>query len=187
MRIAWHGPVASDDGGAAYAGRQVLDGLRTRGAGVDCYTTMQDADVPAVPRTEGVRFCRPTPWEWDRWYSRTPLSAFVTGRAAKRVAQWALARQIPRGHSRRPYDLLHQFSQIEPFGIRGLRASPPVVVHPSLHAAGEMVCHRKENALAARSETPQRRRPAGSDLGRAESDRPRSLRARCRALGEREG
>ena len=46
-------------------------------------------DFPEVLREdEGVRlYCCPTHWEWQRWYSRDPLSAFITGQTARGIAQ----------------------------------------------------------------------------------------------------
>jgi glycosyltransferase involved in cell wall biosynthesis len=54
--------------------------------------------------------------------------------------------------------VIYQFSQIELFGIRPLpSALPPIVVHPEVHAAGELASHWRERLVAARGETPQRR------------------------------
>ena len=159
MRIAWQGPMGAE-GGVAYAGLQLLQGLRSRGVGVDCYMTTSIDDAPLLLREDpGVRFfCRPTGWEWDHWYSQNPLSAFITGQVARGIAQHGLARLMAEEHARWPYDLLYQFSQIELFGIRGRRnALPPIVVHPEVHAAGELAWHRRENNLAARGETLQHR------------------------------
>lgn len=173
-RIAWQGPV-SGDGGVAYVGLQLVQGLRRRGVAVDCYMTGDSEDVPEALREDnGVRlYCCPTYWEWQRWYSRNPLSAFITGQTARGIAQHRLARTMAEQHGRQPYDLLYQYSQIELFGIRGLRkALPPIVVHPEVHAAGELAWHRRERALAARSETPQRRMTARAMLiGRAARQR----------------
>ena len=175
MRVAWQGPLGAEEGGVAYAGLQLVQGLRDIGVEVDCYMTADVADVPAaLRRTDGVRLlCRPTRWEWDRWYSRTPLSAFVTGQAARGLAQRVLSQLVADEHARRPYDVLYQFSQIELFGVRSLkRALPPIVVHPEVHAAGELAWHRREAKLAARCETRQRRLGARALLaGRAARQR----------------
>lgn len=160
MRIAWQGPLAAEGGGAAYVGLQVLQGLRSLGVEVDCYTTRKPADMPAAVREDSgiVMHSKPARWEWNRWYSRDPLSAFVTGQSANGLAQLALARLIAEEHRRRPYDILYRFSQIELFGVRRLRSAlPPIVVHPGVHAAGELAWHRREDALAARTEARQRR------------------------------
>lgn len=174
-RIAWQGPVSANGGGVAYVGLQLIQGLRRRGVAVDCYMTGDGEDFPDVLREDcRVRlFCRPTHWEWERWYSRKPLSAFITGQTARAIAQRSLARTMAEQHAREPYDLLYQYSQIELFGIRKRRkALPPIVIHPEVHAAGELAWHRRERNLAARAESPQRRLTARAMLvGRAARQR----------------
>jgi glycosyltransferase involved in cell wall biosynthesis len=160
MRVAWQGPVGAEQGGVAYAGLQLVQGLRDSGVEVDCYTTAPKSDLPAALREGGgVRFfCRPPRWSWNRWYSRTPMRAFVTGQATRGLAQWRLMKLIAEQHARRPYDVLYKFSNIELFGVRRLQgALPPIVVHPEVHAAGELAWHRREDKLAARGETRPRR------------------------------
>jgi glycosyltransferase involved in cell wall biosynthesis len=160
MRIAWKGPLAAEGGGVAYAGLQLVQGLRAAGVEIDCYLSIPLAKVPAVLReAAGIRlFCRPPRWEWDRWYSRTPMRAFVSDQVARGLAQRRLTKLIAEEHGRRPYDVLYQFSNIELFAARRLNgALPPIVVHPEVHAAGELVWHRREDGLAARAETRQRR------------------------------
>lgn len=74
------------------------------------------------------------------------------------MVQQRLVRLLAEEHARRPSDVVYQFSQIELFGIRPLlSALPPIVVHPEVHAAGELAWHSRERRLAARGETPQRR------------------------------
>jgi glycosyltransferase involved in cell wall biosynthesis len=49
-----------------------------------------------------------------------------------------------------PYDVIYQFSNLESFGVPSPgRGRPPVVVHPSVHAAGELRWMREERVLAA--------------------------------------
>jgi glycosyltransferase involved in cell wall biosynthesis len=161
MRIAWQGALGADGGGGVnYAALQVIQGLRSKGVRLDCYVAGPADDVPAILREDpGIGlFLQPPRWAWDRWYSRNPLSAFVTGQAARGVSQRELARRLAREHARRPYDVLYQFSQIELFGIRSLRSPlPPIVIHPEVHAAGELTWHRREDRLAARGESRPRR------------------------------
>jgi glycosyltransferase involved in cell wall biosynthesis len=138
---------------------------------VDCFLTTSLADAPTSLRDDdGIRlFCRPARWRWDRWYSRTPMTTFVTRHGARGLAQRSLMGLIAEEHQRRPYDLLYQFSQIELFGVRRRRAAlPPIVLHPEVHAAGELRWHRRESALAARGEARYRRLAARTVLtGRA--------------------
>jgi glycosyltransferase involved in cell wall biosynthesis len=167
MRIAWQGALGAGDGGVNYAALQVIQGLRHKGAKLDCYVAGPVSDVPAILRGDpGIGVVNRAPrWAWDRWYSRNPLSAFVTGQSARGFAQLRLARLLAREHARRPYDVLYQFSQIELFGIRSLRSAlPPIVLHPEVHAAGELTWHRRENHLAARGEPALRRSAARAVL-----------------------
>jgi glycosyltransferase involved in cell wall biosynthesis len=167
MRIAWQGAPGAGDGGVNYAALQVIRGLRSKGVTLDCYVPGPASDVPPILLEDpGVGLVnRPTRWAWDRRYSRNPLSAFVTGQCARGVSQLELARLLAREHARRPYDVLYQFSQIELFGIRSLRSAlPPIVVHPEVHAAGELTWHRREDHLAARGETRRKRLAARAML-----------------------
>jgi glycosyltransferase involved in cell wall biosynthesis len=187
--IAWLGLAAAEGGGAPYIGLQLLQGLRRRGVTIDCYMTGDADNIPAVLREEdGVRFfCRPTHWQWQRWYSRNPLAAFVTGQAARSVAQRGLMRLIAEQHARQPYDVLYQFSQIELFGVRGHRnALPPIVVHPGVHAAGELAWHRRESSLAARGESRQRRLAARAMLASRAARQRRDIRLVRRVIAPSE-
>lgn len=159
MRIAWQGALA-EGGGVPYVGLQLVRGLRERGAEVDCYLTEPLTETPAALRGDaGIGlYCRRKRWEWDRWYSRDPLTAFITGQAANGAAQFGLAKMIAREHARRPYDVLYRYSQIELFGVRHqINALPPIVVHPEVHAAAELRWHRRERALSERAESRERR------------------------------
>ena len=68
-------------------------------------------------------------------------------------AQRRLVARILEAHKHHPYDVVYQFSQIEsPWSHRLARHLPPVVVHPEVHAAGELRWHRLEAALGRRCE-----------------------------------
>ena len=149
MRLAWHGPTPTDDG-VGYAATLLLGALHDAGVEIDCFLSSPGDVVPDVLRKRHIRFtCIAPRWEWDRWYSRTPLSAFVTGQAARAAVQRLLVREIARRHVDRRYDVLYQFSQIESFGTRSIRDRlPPIVLHPEVHIAGELTWHRRESAMA---------------------------------------
>lgn len=167
MRIAWLGPTPTSDGGATYVGTQFLRELARAGARIDCFLGVPPEEIPAELRDEpGLNFVlRTSWWRWDRWYSRTPLLAFLSGMVARLHLQWGLAAAIARRHAREPYDVVYQFSQSELGGLRRLRRRlPPIVVHPSTHAAGELVWHRREAALARRSESRARHLLIGAVL-----------------------
>ena len=154
MRIAWHGPTPTTEEGVGYAATQLLlvDDL---GFEIDCFLSTAPAEVPEVLRGRpGLRLhCLAPRWEWGRWYSRTPLPAFITGQSARMLVQRELVGEIARRHARRPYHLLYQFSQIELFGVRTRLASlPAIVLHPEVHLEGELACHRREAMLSRRCE-----------------------------------
>ena len=165
MRIAWLGPTPNDDGGAPYVGTQLLRELARAGAEVDCFLDVGPDQIPApLLGIEGLRFVlRPTSWKWGSWYNRAPLMAFVSGKLFRLRAQFALAQAVARRHATEPYDVVYQFSQCELGGLRSLRDSlPPIVVHPSTHAAGELRWYKREARLA-RGIEPRGRRAAGAD------------------------
>jgi glycosyltransferase involved in cell wall biosynthesis len=155
MRIAWLGPTPSVHGGASYVGAQLLSELGRAGVEVDCFVAADEGQLPpGLADQPGLTFiCRPSSWEWNRWYSRRPLRAFFSGNIARAAAQFRLADQIAWRHREEPYDLVYQFSQTETFPLRlRMRELPPIVIHPSTHAAGELAWHRRESALSRRCE-----------------------------------
>jgi glycosyltransferase involved in cell wall biosynthesis len=160
VRIAWIGPTPNNEGGAPYVGTQLLRELVRAGAHVDCFLDVGPEQIPnALLSHDGLRFVlRPTRWQWGRWYNRTPLMAFVSGTLFRLRAQYALARSIAERHARAPYDVVYQFSQSEFGALRRLRQSlPPIVVHPSTHAAGELTWYKREAAVSRRLEPWTRR------------------------------
>lgn len=160
MRIAWLGPTPNLEGGAPYVGTQLLRELVRAGAKVDCFLDVGPDQIPPPLRgLDGLRFVlRPTSWQWDRWYNRTPMSAFVSGNMFRLHAHNELARSIAARHAAAPYDVVYQFSRNELGQLaRLLGALPPIVVHPSTHAAGELRWYRREAPLARRIEPRSRR------------------------------
>ena len=160
MRIAWVGPAPSADGGATYVGTQLLRELADAGVEVDVFLGTKPGDIPEVLRDRpGLEFVlNPPRWAWGRWYSRTPMLAFFSGHLARLAAQWTLASELAERHAQRPYDLVYQFSQSEMGPVRRLRRRlPPLVVHPSTHAAGELKWHKREDALSRRCEPTWKR------------------------------
>ncbi len=155
MRIAWLGPEPSVSGGAHYAATQVIVGLSEIGVAVDAYVATSDLDARGpVDDLEGVRVVRElVRWRWNRWYSHTALSALTTSQVMRFRAQRRLVASLSKAHREQPYDVVYQFSQIEsPWSRTYARCLPPVVVHPGVHAAGELKWHRKEAALSHRCE-----------------------------------
>jgi glycosyltransferase involved in cell wall biosynthesis len=151
MRIAWCGPLPDEGHGMAYLSTLVLHGLVDSGHQVDAFLVGRPDEVAASLHRPGLTLvCRPPNWEWDRWYSRQPLVAFVTGNLARGRAQIALRRDLAARHATAPYDVLYQFSQPEAMGLVGGSGVPlPLVVHPGTYAAGELTWHRREAHLTA--------------------------------------
>lgn len=160
MRIAWLGPTPNLEGGAPYVGALLLRELARAGAEIDCFLDVGPEQVPPpLCGLDGLRFVlRPTSWQWDRWYNRTPMSAFVSGNMFRLRAHNELARSVAARHAAAPYDVVYQFSRNELGQLaKLLDALPPVVVHPSTHAAGELRWYRREAPLARRVEPRSRR------------------------------
>ena len=85
---------------------------------------------------------------------RSPLLMFVWGQTRRAIAQRRLAARMVDEHRRKPYDAVYQFSQPELLALRSRRRRlPPIVVHPEVHAAGELGWHKREDALVRRGES----------------------------------
>lgn len=155
MRVAWIGPTPTRMGGVSFAGGQLVRSLSRRGMELDCHVVRFPGELePDVAPEPGLSFVEEAAsWDWDAWYARHPLSRFVLGQAARARAQATLVTRLLKAHRERPYDLVYQFSQLELFALRRHAASlPPIVVHPEVHAAGELRWHRREKALSRRAE-----------------------------------
>ena len=153
LRIAWLGPAPTDGGGVAGVAAALLGGLADRGHIVDCFSPGASADIPAqLANHPNLTFrWSGTRWRWDRWYSRNPVTAFITSLATRARGFMRLRRAISAAHARAPYDLVYQFSNVEAFGMpRALRRSVPLVIHPETHAAGELRCFIAERRLGMR-------------------------------------
>ena len=154
MKVAWLGPEPTRGGGVPYVALQLLAALPGAGVEVDAYIAGTEGDLSDLTRIDGLVLIRqPTQWHWDRWYSRSPLTAVVSGQVARLAAQRRLIGRLVDTNRRAPYDVIYQFSQFEsPWGRRTARTLPPVVVHPEVHAAGELRWHRRERAISRRCE-----------------------------------
>lgn len=148
--------MPNNGGGATGVSRQMLLELARQGIRVDCYFPGDAARLPEVlVKQPGLRFfCQPSSWQWNRWYSRNNYLAFVTGQLANLRCEMKLADMLVEHHRQEPYDLVYQFSHIELHALRKYkRHLPPIILHPSVHAAGELRWHRIESALAKESES----------------------------------
>ena len=154
MRIAWLGP-AQESGGVPGMGLLLLEGLLDLGVEADFYTPYTLDEIPAAlrqrPNLQMVR--TETGWQWDRWYSRKPYRAFISGTIVRTRAYSRLAKMLIERNATRSYDCIFQLSQTELFTLgRHREHLPPIVVYPCVHAAGELRWHRRESAYALQSE-----------------------------------
>ena len=155
MRVAWLGANPADDAGVPYVATQILQQLAVLGCEVDCFIPGTESELPVSLRNEeNLRFFfSPTKWEWDRWYSRKPLAAFVTAQTMRVAAQVKLAGMLARRNDSEPYDCVYQFSQIEATAVRRVRRRlSALLIHPQVHSAGELRWHKREATVARRCE-----------------------------------
>jgi glycosyltransferase involved in cell wall biosynthesis len=148
--------LPGSNGGATGVGRQLLMELARQGVEVDCYFPGKLSSIPGDMAAEKrLRFiCEPSSWEWNRWYSRNNYMAFLTGQLANLRSEMKLAERLVESHRSNPYDLVYQFSHIEMHALKRFkRQLPLIVLHPSVHAAGELRWHRKEKHLSRVSES----------------------------------
>jgi len=141
LRIAWLGPAPGEDGGVLGVTTELLGGLSRLGHRVDCFFPSSGQRIPArLADDDNLSFNWGTSeWHWDRWYSRTRITAFGSGMVSRGLASVRLRRQIVRRHREQPYDLIYQFSSIEgPAVPTRLTRTVPLVIHPETHAAGEL-------------------------------------------------
>jgi glycosyltransferase involved in cell wall biosynthesis len=172
MRIAFLGPSPSDTSGVTYATTVLLRALQARGLEIDVYTNERPTVLGDL---DGLTFVT-EPLREDavfRALRRAPLLKFGWGQSQRALAHRRLTRRLVAEHATRRYDVVYQFSQPELLSLRAHRHElPPIVVHPQVHAAGELRWHRRE-----------------SDLARACEPRARTVAARAmlaaRAAGQR--
>lgn len=158
MRLAWLGAVPTQEG-VPYVSTQLLEGLADCGVEVDCFFAATEGALPEVlRRREGLRFfCLPPRSPWRIPHVPGEVSKFLAGQTLRAAAQSRLPALVVERHRVRAYDAVYQFSQIEMFSLRRYRSSlPPIVLHPEVHAAGELRWHRREAALARKCESPLR-------------------------------
>jgi glycosyltransferase involved in cell wall biosynthesis len=154
LRIAWLGGGPFETGGAPGIVTELLDGLARRGHRIDCFFPGAKREPPArLLERENLTFIWGTnDWHWNRWYSRTMITAFASGMLARAVATLRLRREITRRHQHEPYDLIFQNQTIESLGVPSslVRSEVPLVIRPDTHMAGELRCLIAERRLAFR-------------------------------------
>ena len=157
IRVAYVGPTPRKGaGGPQGCAWLVLEELARSGARLDLYLTMTEdreeiAALGLLPRAKVILVG--SAWRWNRWYSRNRLMAMVTGLGTTALGRRRLVNLLVEQHRLVPYDAMYQFSTIEVFGRRRDRQKlPTMVLHPSVHAAGELRWMRNERELSRRCE-----------------------------------
>jgi len=159
LHIAWLGPAPGQDGGVPGVASELLHGLAGLGHRIDCFFPSSGQSLPERLAQDGnITFIWGTSeWQWDRWYSRTRITAFASGILARSLASVRLRRLIVGSHRLDPYDVIYQFSSLESLAVPpGLIRTVPLVVHPETHSAGELRSLIAERRLSMRCQPRHR-------------------------------
>jgi glycosyltransferase involved in cell wall biosynthesis len=154
LHIAWIGfAPAEEAGGVPGVATDLLHGLATLGHRIDCFFPARKHELP--PHITDVDNLTPVwgtgAWRWNRWYSRTKFTSFVSSHIDRSVASLRLRREVARRHRREPYDLIYQFANVENLAVpRRMQGTVPLVVHPETSSAGELEFLIKERELSFR-------------------------------------
>lgn len=157
LRIAWLGGAPDESGSAPGVATDLLDGLARRGHRIDCFFPATRRDVPdRLTAHDNITFIWGTSkWNWNRWYSRTQVTAFASGLLSRAAASRRLRKEILERHAREPYDVIYQNQTIESLGVpSGLTRSVPLVIRPDSHMAGELRWLIRERRLAFKCQPP---------------------------------
>jgi glycosyltransferase involved in cell wall biosynthesis len=158
LRLAWLGPIPTETFGVAYAGVQILRGLARSGVTVDCFTVGDEAEVaPSLRARPGVEiFTTPPHLPLIRLKRPNEGGSVVLEQVARGTTQRRLLRHIAQRHAVRPYSAFYQFAQPELLAGRNVRPKmPPIVMHPQVHAAGELSALWRERRLLRERPTAQ--------------------------------
>jgi glycosyltransferase involved in cell wall biosynthesis len=151
LHIAWIGfAPAEETGGVPGIATDLLHGLSALGHRIDCFFPSQEHQLP--PRIADLENLTlvwgKSGWQWNRWYSRTRITAFASSLMARSAASWRMRREVLRRHEADPYDVFYQFSNVENLAIpRSLRRSVPLVAHPGQSSADALRFMLNERSL----------------------------------------
>jgi glycosyltransferase involved in cell wall biosynthesis len=160
LRVAYVGPYPERGGAVSGCAWLIVAGLADLGFEIDCYVEGPlDEPGDELAALPGVRVLwLDTGWRYDRWYSRSTLAKFATGSVSRVFGRRRIAALLEENHLARPYDVVYQFSAMDLYGLRSrLSRLPPLVLHPEVHAAGELRWQKAERSFAARIEPSARR------------------------------
>jgi glycosyltransferase involved in cell wall biosynthesis len=154
LHIAWIGFAPAEEmGGVPGIATDLLAGLTARGHRIDCFFPARGRELP--PRITGLDNLTvvwgTSDWHWNRWYSRTRLTGFVSGLVARSFASFRLRSKLASIHRSDPYDVLYQFSNVENLAIpRRVARSVPLVAHPGQSSADALRFLIRERGLRSR-------------------------------------
>ena len=155
LHIAWIGFAPAEEmGGVPGIASDVLHGLAGLGHRIDCFFPSHEHKLPArITGVENLTFVWGTSsWQWNRWYSRTRLTAFVSSLLARGYASLRLRAEVTSRHRREPYDVFYQFSNVENLSIPpALRRTVPLVAHPGQSSADALRFLIRERRLSFRN------------------------------------
>lgn len=157
LRIAWLGGAPLNTGGAPGVVTELLDGLARRGHQIDCFFPGAGRNLPEqLAAHENLTFIWGTSdWRWNKWYSRSKITAFASGLLSRAVASIRMRQEIVRRHQQQPYDLIYQNQTIESLGVPAkLLRTVPLAIRPDSHMAGELRWQLRERRLAFRCQPP---------------------------------
>ena len=159
-RVAYVGPSPHPGaGGAPGVAGLLLQQLLGRGFNIDCFVaaSREDDDPRGLGSHEGLAYVvGHSNFAFGRWYSRSRLTKMISMQGFAAVNRRRLARRLAALHEASPYDVVYQFSTFESFGVPR-RSDIPVLIHPSVHAAGERRWTKSESSLGLSSDGPLRR------------------------------
>lgn len=149
------GPGRDETGGAPGVSTEILDGLAALGHRLDCYLPGSARTLPPrLVANENLNFIwGSSRWRWNRWYSRTRVTAFTSGLLARALASLWLRREVLVRHRREPYDVLLQLGNIESFGVSArLAREIPFAMRPDTHMAGALKGLIAERSISLRTQ-----------------------------------
>ena len=152
MKIAWIGGVGLG-GGVGSLGTMLMESVLQKGIDVDFYGDDADVADHLQSRSNLSIISTPPHWSWNKWYSKNPFMAFLTGTYARMNAYNRQCDKLMHSHRTSAYDCIFQLSQTELFKLADhVDELPPIVVYPCVHAAGELYWHQRESQYALQSE-----------------------------------
>ena len=149
LHIAWVTYAPEQRGGVPGVARELLEGLVEQGHRIDSFRPGKPSELPRglAEADNFTTIWGANRWKWNRWYSRTRATAYVSGRFARILANRRLRKESARRHRDDPYDLIYGKSPSIPPSLLG---RVPLVSHPQTHFAGELKFLVAERRLAFR-------------------------------------